>query len=132
MEENAFQIPDSYMVNFGDPQKTNWCHISTEVMELLLENPYEKRKNVAFFHGSSSGKHMNWFGFGNEKLDHEEEDNPHLVEKRHPTKEEVEELIKESPARWIRPYAAIVSHHHPDYLIAGLRDKNPSLGSIRK
>ena len=79
MEENAFQIPNSYMVNFGDPKDTNWCYISDEITKLNEKYPFQERENFAFFHGSGSGKHMRWFGFN--EMDDGEVINHHMVEK---------------------------------------------------
>jgi len=95
----------------------NWCSVSDLTIILRKKNPWEKRKNVAFFRGAATSKHRSIFGF-TEGQSQAQIENPDLVENWHPNAEETERIIQNQPSAHIRVFAANLSYYNQDLLDA--------------
>ena len=57
LENNKLVIPDHYMLRFD-----TWCNeIQPEIIEAIKNNPWETRKEIAFWRGKLTGMDLDLF-----------------------------------------------------------------------
>ena len=118
--------------------------ISHGVMTEEQNIPWEKRIEIAFWHGETGYGRPEAFGFDNynykirerwtkatQKLEKEGISLGHHFS--HPLSPvQIFEKVMESPTSWIRAYAVYWGLEHPEYLKAGFVDYNPDLSHFKK
>ena len=125
-----------------------------------MKIPWENRKEMAFWHGSSSSSHKSVFGWANSVDKEKEYKFNHLdlglryhlvdeldkmnvydkllyrkidyVEKKHPSPNQVFSMVMKRPEIYIRAYAVWWGLENPDYLKAGFSDSKEELKEFKR